>query len=131
MKRYLQFLGLGFLVWLIPFIVSFFVFPTKAFFAPLFETLMAITVAATGVVFTGIGFRGVQSGFIKEGVVLGAIFFAVSVLIDLPLFSYGPMAASFASYMLDVGLTYLIYPVIAIGMGYILETKNESQKVAH
>lgn len=121
MKRYLQLLGLGFLVWLIPFVISFFVFPAKTYFAPLFETIMAVVVAMTGMTFTLIDFRWVKSGFVKEGVVLGLVFFAVSVLIDLPLFSYGPMATSLTNYLMDVGLTYLIYPVIAIGLGFALD----------
>lgn len=120
MRHHFKRLGLGFLVWLIPFAISFLVFPTKAMFAPFFETVMAVVVTGVGVVFAAIGFRGVKAGFIKEGIVLGLIFFAVSVLIDLPLFSFGPMATDLASYMMDVGLTYLIYPIITVGAGYML-----------
>ncbi len=123
MNRYLKLLALGFLVWLIPFLIAFLVFPTKNLFAPFFDTIMAVVVAATGMVFTFIGLRGVKSSYLKEGVILGIVFLVVSILIDLPLFSYGPMAMSFANYMMDVGLTYLIYPIITIGVGYALEKR--------
>ena len=79
MKRYLKILGLGFLVWLLPFIISFFVFPTKAMFAPLFETIMAIVVAATGVVFTIIGFPGVDG---ETSFRLAAIFGIVYAIVQ-------------------------------------------------
>lgn len=123
MNRYVKLLGLGFLAWLIPFAISFFVFPTKAMFAPFFDTIMAVVVAATGMVLTLLGLRGMKSGFVKEGAVAGIVFFVMSVLIDLPLFSYGPMATSLANYMMDVGLTYLIYPIITVGVGYALEKR--------
>lgn len=123
MKRYLKLLGLGFFVWLTPFVISFFVFPTKTIFPPFFETVMAVTVVATGMGFTILGFRGVTTGFVKEGLWLGLCFLGVSLLIDLSLFSAGPMAMSFGDYMLDIGLTYLIYPIISIGVGYMLATR--------
>lgn len=120
LRRYFKLLFLGFLVWLIPFLVAFVIFSLRTNARPFFETIMAVVVALVGVVFTAIGFRGVQSSFVKAGVELGLVFFAVSVLIDLPMFSYGPMATDLASYMMDVGLTYLIYPIITIGVGYML-----------
>lgn len=120
LRRYLKLLFLGFLVWLIPFLVAFVIFPLRTNARPFFETIMAVVVAWVGMVFTAVGFRGVQSDFVRAGVTLGLVFFSVSVLIDLPLFSYGPMATDWASYMMDVGLTYLIYPIITIGAGYLL-----------
>ncbi len=39
------------------------------------------------------------------------------------MFSRGPMAMPFVEYMEDIGLTYLIYPVVTIGMGYALEKR--------
>ncbi len=111
----------GVLLWLIPFLVSFLVFPFKTIFPPFFETVMAITLTLGGVVFAILYFRRLQGDFLKQGIVVGAIWFAMSVLIDLPLFIFGgPMQMSFANYMLDIGLTYLIYPIVTIGFGYSL-----------
>jgi len=33
----------------------------------------------------------------------------------------GPMRMTFVDYMRDIGLTYLIIPTVAVGMGYIAE----------
>jgi len=35
-----------------------------------------------------------------------------------------PMKMSFADYMMDIGLTYLIIPVICIGFGYLLKKQG-------
>jgi hypothetical protein len=40
----------------------------------------------------------------------------------------GPMKMSFADYMKDIGLTYLIIPIVSIGFGYLLEFKNKRER---
>jgi hypothetical protein len=32
-----------------------------------------------------------------------------------------PMQMSFTNYMMDIGLTYLIIPIVTIGMGYMAD----------
>jgi len=49
----------------------------------------------------------------------------MSLLLDWPLFSYGPMAMSFGAYMGDIGLTYLIFPMITVTLGYLLQLKGK------
>lgn len=68
-------------------------------------------------------FRKVSLGFVTEGIVIGVLWFIVSIAIDLLLFTWGPMAMTFVDYMKDIGLTYLIYPIVTIGIGYLLEKK--------
>jgi len=45
----------------------------------------------------------------------------MSVIIDLFLFMEGPMKMTFTNYMLDIGLTYLVYPILGALSGYIKE----------
>ena len=67
-----------------------------------------------------------EAGFLKEGALIGVAWFAINVAIDLPLFMLeGPMKMSFADYMLDIGLTYLIFPVVGLGFGYLLEQHKQ------
>lgn len=107
----------GFLLWLIPFCVAVSIFSLKKSGAPLFETIMPVTLAACGVVFSLLYFRGARVASWREGLLVGAVWFAVSVAIDLVLFSSGPMKMSFDAYMQDIGLTYLIYPIVTTGFG--------------
>jgi len=47
----------------------------------------------------------------------------MSVVIDLFMFMWGPMKKTFPDYMTDIGLTYLIYPIVTVGFGLILKKK--------
>ena len=40
------------------------------------------------------------------------------------LFSEGPMKMPFADYIKDIGLTYLIIPMVTLGFGYLLQQKT-------
>ena len=124
MNRYLKILAFGFLTWLTPFVISFFVFPLKASNRPFFETIMAIVVAAVAVFFSILYLRRINARFLSEGVLIGIVWFLVNLAIDLPLFMLdSPMKMSFPDYMTDIGFTYLIYPIVSVGSGYLLEQK--------
>ena len=125
MNKYLKVILFGFLTWLIPFAISFVVFPFKATNRGFFETVMAVTVAAVAVLFAILYLRQVTSGFLGEGVLIGGIWFGVNIVIDLFLFlPPSPMQMSLGDYMLDIGLTYLIYPIVTIGLGYAYAQKR-------
>ncbi len=124
MRPYARPLFFGFLVWLIPFAVSVAIYPLKQAGSPLFETIMPVTLTLAGVVFSLLYFRPLKANYIREGWTLGMAFLAVSIGIDLLLFMWGPMKTTFANYMIDIGLTYLIYPIITVGFGYLLENKQ-------
>ena len=64
-----------------------------------------------------------------KALVIGVAWLVINLVIDLPLFSAGPMAMPLADYVKDIGLTYLIIPVVTVGLGYLLETKNAADKL--
>jgi fumarate reductase subunit C len=113
----------GFLLWLIPFIVAFFVFPLRETERPLFETIMAVTVTVAVVILSILYFGKMDGGYLKEGIRIGILWFVISIVIDLFMFMWGPMKMSFLNYMYDIGFTYLIYPTVTIGFGYLLQRK--------
>ncbi|MHC4445003.1 MAG: hypothetical protein ACYTF1_00900 [Planctomycetota bacterium] len=123
MKSYKKALLLGFLVWLLPFVISFLVFPLKSSDRALFESIMPVAVAVSVVFFAVLYFRKVSEGFVREGILLGIIWLAISLVIDLCLFMEGPMKMPFIEYMKDIGLTYLIIPTITIGFGFAFKVK--------
>jgi hypothetical protein len=125
MNKYVKIVLLGFLTWLIAFAISFVVFPFRASDRGFFESVMAVTVAALAVLFAILYLRAVNAGFLREGVLIGGVWFLVNVVIDLFLFlPASPMQMSLGAYMTDIGLTYLIYPIVTIGLGYLLEQKG-------
>lgn len=125
MRSYKLALLYGFLVWLIPFIVAFLIYPIRTSNRALFESIMPVVVTICVVFFSVFYFRKVKAGFFKEGILLGVIWFAISLVIDLIMFMpESLMKMSFADYMMDIGLTYLIIPAICIGFGYLLDRQK-------
>ena len=113
----------GFLLWLIPFLVSFIVYPFKLANSPVFETIMAITLVLVGSIFFILYIKKSDNFNLTEGLKLGILFLIISIIIDLFLFMEGPMKMSFSSYMLDIGLTYLVYPILGALTGYVNDLK--------
>jgi hypothetical protein len=108
---------MGALVWLLPFIVAFAAFPLRQAARPLFESIMAVAVTSSAVLFGLAYTRGGEPSVLRDGVMLGLLWFAISVLIDAPLMLLGgPMHMSLGAYMQDIGVTYIIIPVVTSGL---------------
>lgn len=106
-------IGLGVLVWLIPFAVAFLAFPLRDPARPVFESVMAVTVAATAA-WLGVAYlRRIPAVRAREGLALGLLWLVISVLIDAPLMLVGgPMKTSLGAYLGDIGLTYVSIPLV-------------------
>ena len=108
----------GLVVWVIPFVVAVLAFPLKANWRSLFESIMAVTLALVVVVCAVQYFGRVRNRFVREGAMLGFLWFAVSVIIDLPLMLSPPISYTPLEYAADIGLTYLMMPVITVGIAF-------------
>lgn len=110
-------IGLGVMVWLVPFVVAFLVFPLRQSLRPLFESIMAVAVTASAVLLGLAYLRRVERVVMREGLLLGLLWFAICVLIDAPLMLLGgPMQMSFGAYMADIGVTYVSIPLVTSGL---------------
>jgi hypothetical protein len=125
MKEYLKWIiGFGFLIWLIPFIVSFPIFDLRATNRPLFESIMPVVLTLVVILFSILFFKRVDQHHFKEGIIAGIIWFIMCIIIDLFLFlPESPMQMSLVSYLMDIGLTYVIIIIIPVGIGYMLDMK--------
>jgi len=113
-------IGYGFLVWLIPFVVAFLVFFLHESARPLFESIMAVTVTASAMTFGIAYMKRLDGRCLKEGLSLGVLWFLICILIDAPLMLLGdPMKMTVAEYMSDIGVTYLIIPIVTLGLGTV------------
>ena len=112
-------LGFGFLVWLIPFAVAFAIFPIHGSDRILFESIMPVVGVFSVVVFAVLYGRQVKGIVLEEWVRLGVLWLAISIAIDLLMFSWGPMKMTLIDYFKDIGFTYLAIPVITTGFGYL------------
>lgn len=106
----------GLLVWLIPFVVAFCAFPLKQNWRSLFESIMPLTLTLS-VVWCGLMyFRRAQNHSIGEALRLGLLWYALCVAIDLPLMLNPPINYTLIEYAADIGLTYVMIPVITVGL---------------
>ncbi|MGZ7159925.1 MAG: hypothetical protein ACXVHR_05590 [Methanobacterium sp.] len=129
MNKYLKIVFYGFLVWLIPFAVSFVIFPLKAPMYPLFESILSVVIAIAAVLLSYFYLKAIESNYIIEGIKIGLAWFIINVAIDLLIFMpASPMQMNFADYIMGIGPKYLIIPAITIGMGYLAKDKTANFK---
>ncbi|WP_281773929.1 hypothetical protein [Methanobacterium formicicum] len=129
MNRYLKIILFGFLIWLIPFVVSFFIYPLKTSGNPLFESIMPLALTIITVLLACTYLKSIQKEFVKESILIGVTWFLINIIIDLIMFlPVSPMQMTLNDYMADIGITYLIIPVITMGMGYLVQNKAEIKK---
>ncbi len=116
-------IGMGVLVWLIPFVIAFLIFPLHENARPLFESIMALAVASAAVFFGLKYLKTVNPIAPGAGLTMGLLWFVICLLIDAPLMLLGgPMKMSLGAYMADIGVTYLMIPVITAGLAAMKRT---------
>ena len=103
---------LGFLSWLIPFAISFILFPVKNSNAPLFGTLMDLVVLLAAGALLARYFRN-RPVSVREAILVGALWFFMNLVFDYPMFAYGPMQMTAPRYYSEIGLAYLTFPAFA------------------
>ncbi|KKU12273.1 MAG: hypothetical protein UX19_C0003G0028 [Candidatus Woesebacteria bacterium GW2011_GWA1_45_8] len=108
----------GLLVWAIPFVIAIFIFPTRESNRPLFESIMPVSVVFATVLFSVLYSKKVGIGSPKEGLLLGLTWVLISLAIDALMFSKGPMKMTLRGYVDDIGIAYLMIPIITKGFGY-------------
>ena len=106
--------GFGLLSWLALFVFSLAAFPLKQKNALLFDTLMSVaTVAAAGLLLPAC-FRRRAAG-VPCAALVGAMWLAINLILDYPMFAFGPMKMDAWRYYSEIGFDYLIFPVFAAG----------------
>jgi hypothetical protein len=116
----------GFIVWLVPLIVSFGIFPLKASMPTLFEELMAVVITLCVVFFLVIYYRRFRNLSFKTGMALGGTWLLMCLVLDLLIFSWGPMQMSVPDYLTTIGPAYLTIPIIAAGFGCLAHSATQS-----
>jgi len=110
---------LGFLSWLVPFLFAFPVFPLKRVSPALFDTVMSLAVVATAAWLGRKYFQRNGGPRVGEAVLLGLVWLAINLVMDYPMFSYGPMKMTAAQYYSEIGAGYLLYPAFLGGSAWV------------
>lgn len=110
----------GFFVWIITLAIAMVLFQVRNNDRIFFEAIMPVVLVANLAIFSRLYLKGAT--FVKnEGFYLGIIWMALNIVLDLLVFSSGPMKMSLADYLKDIGVTYLIFPIITS----VIVTKNK------
>jgi uncharacterized membrane protein YpjA len=51
---------------------------------------------------------------VREAAAVGTIWLAMNLILDYPMFAYGPMKMSPLGYYSEIGLVYLTFPAFAV-----------------
>lgn len=128
MNKNIRLILYGFLIWLIPFISSFAFFTQEGglsidiFF---FKSIMILVGSISAAILLVSYFKRIDASFLREGVLVGIIWFVISIVLDLLILI--PMSGQpYEEYFLQTGLRYLIIPVMSILVGKSLADKNRS-----
>lgn len=107
----------GIVVWLVPFLTAVAIFPIHDTNRPLFESIMPVSVVAIAT-YLGVRHLGrTASPSLRNGLVLGLLWLAICLVIDAPLMLLGgPMQMTIGQYLSDIGLTYLVIPIVTTGI---------------
>ena len=116
----------GILAWLIPFVASFFFYSKEGGLTIdifLFKSIM-IVVGSISAAFLLISyFKKINTGYLREGIIVGLTWFCINILLDLLVLI--PMSGmSVADYFTQIGLRYLVMPVMSIMVGASLANKK-------
>lgn len=109
---------------MIPFVVAVLIYQVRNSDRPFFESIMPVVIVICVVFFSALYFRKQQGKYFKDGIITGLVWLAISIIIDLVMFMQGPMKMDFVDYIKDIGITYLMIPVITIGTGYLMEKQQ-------
>ncbi len=125
MNRILKLVGFGFLVWLIPTLIT-----TALIYFPstesLFDIISALAIIISVALFSYLYFKDVTTNFIKEGIIIGITWIIISIIFDLVMIIVGVSHISIADYALRVVPLYVIIPAITIGYGLQLDHNNKT-----
>jgi uncharacterized membrane protein YpjA len=126
MKKYLKLAFYGFLAWLIPFISAFFFYTREGKLTIdmfLFKTIMIVVGSITGAILLVSYFKNITSDYLKEGIIVGVVWFGINILLDLLVLI--PMSGmSLSNYFIQIGFRYLVIPAMSIAVGTALANKK-------
>ena len=117
MKRVLREIGFALLAWAIPFGVAVCIFPIKRSNTPLFDSLMAVVLAASTALLGLWYLRRVHERVVIRGFTVGVLWMLANWALDALMFSGGPMKMTFPQYASDIGVAYFMVPVITTALG--------------
>ncbi|WP_321417775.1 hypothetical protein [uncultured Methanomethylovorans sp.] len=125
-NKYLKNIIYGFLSWLIPFVASLFFYTKEGVLIVdifLFKSIMIVVGSISAGFLLVSYFKNINAEYYKEGIVVGFTWFAINILLDL-LILVQMSGMSITDYFSQIGLRYIVIPVMTITIGAALKNKK-------
>jgi len=116
----------GFLIWVVPFALAFAIYPIRQSNRALFESIMPLVLVAITLFSTFRVYKLMKRETVITGLVLGFIWALISIIIDFPIFILGPIHMTPNDYFYDIGLSYLLIPIITAGIVFAKSYDKEN-----
>jgi uncharacterized membrane protein len=129
MNKYLKIGLFGFLTWLIPFLVGFLFYSPQGQLvidALVFKAIMIVVGSITGATLLVLYFKKIDKDYLPEGIILGAVWFALNILLDL-LILVPISKMAIGTYFAQIGGEYLTIPTMSIAMGLVAKAASEKK----
>lgn len=125
MKQFLKTALFGVGVWAVPFAFGMLVFPLQKSAPALFDTLMSIGLTFAATMFGILYLRKRPAVRGQAALVVSLVWMIICLLIDFPILVLG-IGMDLKSYMADIGVGYLIVPIVVVGLAYISRTDQSA-----
>lgn len=125
-NKYLRNIVYGFLAWLIPFVASLFFYTKEGILTIdvfLFKSIMIVVGSISAAFLLVSYFKNINAEYYKEGIIVGFTWFAINVLLDLVILVH-MSGMSITDYFSQIGLRYIVIPVMSITIGAALKNKK-------
>jgi len=124
-KLLIKLISFGILSWLIPFIGSFpFYSPDQGLLIDifLFKTIMIVLGALVGVLLLVLFFNDIKKDYLKASIIVGIVWLIINWGLDF-IFLLPMSQMPIAQYFTEIGLRYLVLPIVSIGIGLVVKNK--------
>lgn len=126
MNKYLKNIAYGFLSWLIPFVSSLFFYTKEGVLTIdvfLFKSTMIVVGSITAGFLLVSYFKNINANYYNEGIIVGCTWFIINILLDL-LILVQMSGMSVTDYFSQIGLRYIVIPVMTVTIGVALNNKK-------
>ena len=121
-------LGYGAILWLVPYVTAIPLLPLMQSDTLFFKAIMIVVGSLVGALLTALYFKDVEKDFLREGLLVAAVWLAINWLLDFA--ALLPFTKqSIPRYFMEIGFSYIamVWPVVAVG--WVLSRKIEHRRI--
>ena len=108
LNKILKILGFGFLVWLIPTLVTLSV--SYINIMSYYDVISSVAIAVTVIVFAHLYFMDLNKNYVQAGIITGIVWLVISIVLDIVLIFLGINKVTLMEYMIYMASIYIIIP---------------------